>query len=169
MYFNHIKHKFFCRFNILFLALIWTVGLICGVCYAANNLSVVVLMRLAISKQVSIVGLLYVLVLPLLIAAMCVYHSRPVVFYILIALEAFLSSSSLYWVANAYGSAAWLMQILLLFSKTISNAFLLWTGYKQACCAFSFRTYCICVVFILPLIGLIDYLILSPFTVTLLN
>lgn len=169
MHYTYIRHKHFCSFNVTFLALFWTVGLICGVCYAANNLSVVVLMRLAILKQVSIVGLLYVLVLPLLIAVICVYYSRPAVFYLLIALKAFFSSTCLYWVANAYGSAAWLVQILLLFSATVSNAILLWVGYKQAHHVFSFHIHCVFIVMIILFIGLIDYLLLSPFTVTLLN
>ena len=169
--FNELKRKneILCRFNAIYLALFWLIGLICGVCYAACNQSVVVLMRLAIFYQVSIVGLVYVLYLPIIAAVLCVKRSCPVAFYTVASLTSFLFGCSLCWITYVYGTASWLIKVLLLFSESAVNILILYMGYQKSSARFeTVREYCHLIIAAL-LLGCLDCLLVSPFAATLLN
>lgn len=158
------------RICIWILAFVWISGLICGVMYAAYDATIISLMRMVCFNCVSIVGLATILILPLLISAVAVYFSKPAVIYLLSAFKAFSSGYCIYGTLAVYGSAGWLIRLLLLFSDTCITVVLMWfwirhiSGSKRALTADT----AVCTV-LAGLIGIIDYTVVSPFLVTLVD
>jgi len=167
----NLKHiRFYCSIRVVILAFFWTVSLICGVCISANDQSVVSLMRLLPYAQVSIVGLILVLFVPLLISIICVRFANLIVIYIISALKGFLLGYCLYGISAAFGDSGWLMRFLLFFSESCSTFVLLWFWVRQlgGICV-SFRRDCISASLASLIIGMIDYLLVSPFLTSLMN
>lgn len=161
---------FSCRFGAIILAFSWTVSLICGVCFSAKDLSVVVLMRLLPYSQVSIVGLIFVLLLPLLIAILCLFYAKPVVLNILFIIKGFFLGYFLYGVKVAFGDSGWLMRFLVSFSDSCMSLVLLWFGFRQIeKNKLSLKKDAIVASAATLIIGIIDYFLVSPFLASLMN
>lgn len=106
-----------CKGSILLLALVWTVGLISGLVLAEQTGSICVsLMPMAAGSRVSIVGLLTSACLPFLLTAFAVFISRPSLFYAGVFCHCLLFSWCGVGIMKTYGSAGWLVRLLLQFS-----------------------------------------------------
>lgn len=126
-FFHHILPDVWRKNCKLYLAFSWLCGLGFGVLvfsYAGN--SHIPLMRMAATSHMSIVSLLSVLILPFLLSAFAVFCFRP---QLLLAVSfgkafsfAFVSISAI----AAFGSAGWLVRLLLMFSEMLSLPLLFW-------------------------------------------
>ena len=105
----------------------WFAGLISGASasfYAGNPF--VSTMRAASSGCVSISGLLSVLLLPLLFSAFAVYICQIRLLFPIVFVKAFCFSFVAMGIDSAFGSAGWLVRILLLFGSGFSLPILWW-------------------------------------------
>lgn len=169
MKFNQ-RSIFSCSFGAIILAFFWTVSLICGVCFSAKDLSVVVLMRLLPYSQVSIVGLFLVLFFPLLITILCFYFEKPIVFIVLLVIKGFFLGYFLYGMNAAFGDSGWLLRLLTAFSDSFMVFVLLWFGVRQTGSrTVSFRKDVVIAVSATLIIGILDYFLVSPFLGLLMN
>ena len=102
------------------LAFSWVFGLISGMaacCYAERTLTS--WMRRSVYGTVSISGLLLVNILPVLLSALAVFLSSPVLLLVLCVCKAFLSGFVSLGVLVSFGSAGWLYRRLFLFSDCL--------------------------------------------------
>lgn len=152
------------------LALAFCIGLILGIFSAGiAGETFFSMMRGAAYSTVSIPGLLSMILLPFLFTAFAVYFSHPWLLLLIGFGKAFsfgLCSCGVMW---AFGSAGWLIRMLLIFSDGMILPVLMWlwlrhiSGRKPS---FS-RDLAVCAAFAL-FIGGFDYCVVSPFLVTLL-
>ena len=120
--------RLLCRFfpqnlrkcSTIFLAFIWITGLICGASLfrlAGNSFSS--LMRGAVSGSVSIVSLLSVSLLPFLFSAFAVYIRSDRLLATLCFIKGCLFALVSCSILSVFGSAGWLIRILLMFSDLL--------------------------------------------------
>ena len=153
------------------LAVCWVLGLFLGVAYAYRaDRSYFLLMRMAASGCVSIVGLFFVLFFPLLLSAFAVYFHHHQWLFPICFMKSFLFASCSCAISVAFGSAAWLVRFLLQFSDFCAVPFLYWfclrnvKGYNDH----SGTDFLICFVAI-GLFGVIDFCMISPYLVGLID
>lgn len=153
-----------CSFRVFFLAILWIMGLLVGLLVASNDSSIYLLMRMAPTCNVSIVGLAVVLILPFLFSIIGLIYQKFVMIYFLSAVKAFVSGYTLYGILCCYGSAGWLIRGLLLFSDSSMTILLLWLLFRhidrRKKTLYADATVCFISAVV---IGITDYLIVSPF------
>ena len=166
---HSILHKrlsvFFRRKSVVLLALWWFAGFVLGA-FTANRVSYsfTSLMRMAVSFRVSIVSSLMVSLLPLSVSALVVYLDKPAGIFAIAFLKAVCYGFCSAGIRCAYGSAAWLVHFLFLFSDNLSVLVLFWfwlrhtAGRKLA--VWSDLTVC---AVICAGIGILDSCLVSPF------
>ena len=172
---TQVLHRFFFplqrKWTSVLLACFWSGGLVFAITlffYAGD--STVSLMRQAACCQVSIVSLLMANLLPFLISALAVYIHKPWLLYgcafLRSCLLGFISMGTL----MAFGTAGWLVRLLLMFSD-IGLAVLLylyWLRYISGLRRFSavssggFAAAAL-------LVSSIDHCLITPFLVRLIN
>ncbi len=120
------------RFRLILFSLLWLAGLVCGG-YIAKfaSSSYLLLMRGTISGSVSIVGLLGGVLLPFLCVILCVIISRPKLIYGICFLKACLYSFTGFAMMAAFGSAGWLVRLLLQFTDTGALAVFCWFALRH--------------------------------------
>ncbi len=157
-------------FNIL-LALIWILGIILGFYFAFQaTVSVSHLMLSVIDSRLSIVGLLFVLIFPLLFVFVVLRLSRPLLVLPVIFTKAFFFSCCVFSVAFASGDAGWLVRWLFIFSDSCSVIVLLWFSFRNmAENREGLRTDFLISLIISAAIGCIDYFLVSPFAMMLFD
>lgn len=147
------------------LALSFVLGLVLGALLflSAENDSTS-LMRMAKNGPVSIVGLLSVSFLPFLISAFAVYVSQPWLLPVIALCKGASFSLVSLGVTAAYGSAGWLMRLLLMFSDLCALPLLLffWLRYISGERRFTAWSACRYLAALLT-VGSIDYCLISPF------
>lgn len=119
LFFHSLMPRFFRKDSVAFLAFLWIAGLISGtVTSFSADTSFLPLMRSALYSPVSIVCLLSAMLLPLLFSAFAVYISSA---WLLIPVVFFKGFSYAYFgfgILTSFGSAGWLIHLLLIFSDT---------------------------------------------------
>lgn len=170
--FFHFRLPHFLRRDLSFhLAFSWVLGSVFGAItsfYASDSL--LSLMRMTAVSPVSIVSLLSAILLPLLFSAFAVYISNvwlliPAAFF-----KAFLYHFFCFGILRSFGSAGWLIRLLLIFSDTLTLP-VLWMYWLRSIKGtregLAFRTIpAVCAVF---LIGSVDYSVISPFLAQILS
>lgn len=153
------------------LASSWFLGLVLGIVFSiAAGDPLVSLMRTAVNSRVSISGLLTAILLPFLLSAFAVLIHESWLLIPIAFFKAFLFSFLGFGVMAAYGSAGWLVRLLLMFSDCCSLPVLFWYwaahigGQRNAALPAA----------VLPLliavgIGSFDYYIISPFLAMLIS
>ena len=159
-----------CKKRLFAVACAWFTGLVFGalVSMSASGMTVSAI-RTASLSPVSVFGLLSAILLPLLSSAFAVYFSAPNLLFPLAFLKAFLVAWLGWGVLVSFGSAGWLIRMLLMFSEILSLP-LLWWYWQRILSGNPGRGFCtlICTGFALG-IGLLDYFVVSPFLVNLLS
>lgn len=136
---------------------------------ASTEISSFSWMRLAADSQLSIVGHIVTQLLPFLIAAYAVYISKLWLLLTVCSckLFSFAYMGSLIWFT--FGSAAWLVRMLLLFSDIILVPMLCWFGFKQVIAKVDqTKDLWICIS-IVCVTALINLLFISPFLERVIN
>lgn len=154
-----------------FLAFSLIAGLILGALTASSaSDSVMLLMRLAICRPVSIVGLLSICLLPFLFSVLAVFLSKSWLLIPVCFSKAFNYSFCALIISRIAGDPGWLLHILFLFSDTCLFVMLCWfwirhiTGMR----ATVIRDAAICIVVFIVL-GALDYCYISPFLAMLIK
>ena len=159
----------FCILCIALLAFLWIAGLIYGVCAFRVHPSVVSLMRLSNCSQVSIVGLVFILVLPLLISVSAVSHFGKIAIYVITPIRALVLGYTLSITVATFSQSAWLIVLFLLFSDVSSNLIYLWFVFRRAVgISRPNKDIAVATIFLF-LIGITDHFIISPFWASLIN
>lgn len=154
-----------------FVSLCWLLGLLSGYFIATKvSISVLFMMRTSLTERVSIVSVFFATFFPfLLILAVMRYGSAllclPIVF-----VKACSFGYCLYTISIAFGSAGWLMRLLYLFSDACCVVVLLLFVFKhpQKRAERYGRELWVCTG-VLSAMACIEYFLLSPFAVMLLN
>lgn len=155
----------------VFLASFWTLGLLSGAaCSVSASDSIVPLMHAAAECCVSITGLLTAILLPFLLSALAVFIQVPRLIYPIAFCKAFLVSFLGLGVMIAYGSAGWLVRLLLMFGDCCITPLLFWYWNRQLSAqhrrSFGLTT----TVFLAALcIGSFDYCIVTPFLAAVIS
>lgn len=162
------RHR--CILHVVILAFIFATSLIYGIFTSYRDLSVVVLMRLTLASEVSIVGLFVVLILPLLITIISVNYRCSIVIYILSMLKGFSIGYCTCGIALSYGSAGWLIDFLFFFSDFFATLILFWFWFRLIYLeGNNLKRDGVVSVLSASLIGIIDYFVVAPFGVSLAN
>ena len=153
------------------IAVVWITGLIGGI----NFVSVAgepfcLLMYESAFCRVSIVGLLAVLYLPLLLSVVVVRLSVPALQYAICLLKAFFFGCCLNCSSYAFGTASWLVLLLLLFSDCSMTVPLLLFWFRHISGSrILLRRDLFCCCFFAAVIGVLDYFIISPYLVNIMH
>ena len=116
-----------------FLAFSWVVGLLSGMIISLGHYPTTAsLMRLAPTAQVSIVSLISAISLTLFLSATAVYYSQAWLLIPIVFSKAFIYAFVCAGVLASWGSAGWLLQLLLIFSDTMMLP-VLWLFWLRAC------------------------------------
>ena len=160
------------RIPTLLLAFSMTIGLISGVFLALNDIPFSVsVMRTAVLIRVSIVGILSVQFLPFLLSAFAVYTFGRFWIIPICSLKAFSFGYTAAMVSQAFGDAGWLARWLLLNSSCMSLPLLIWFGIRHLDGKHQsslFWDFGLCAALVLW-IGSLDYRVISPFLVNLID
>ena len=164
------KPAFRCSWCAIILAFSWIAGLLCGLFFvskAAEPLSL--LMHTAVYNHITLFGLAAVLFLPLIASAAAVYLGAHILIFPICFIKSFAFGVCLCGVSVAFGSAGWLVRVLLLFSDSCMIVVLLWFWYRHLTGDRSVlrRDTVLCAAVAL-FVGLVDYLFVSPFFAGLL-
>ena len=170
--FLNLKLPHFSRkYSLVILAFSWFLGLFLGVVFSiAAGDSIISLMSTAVSSRVSIVGLLTAILLPFLLSAFAVLICEPCLLVVIAFGKAFVFSYLSLGLMAAYGSAGWLVWLLLMFSDCcfLPLLMLYWIHF-----IFGGRSQAIPVTamigFAAVAIGSFDFYIVSPFLASLIS
>ncbi len=152
------------------LCISWIFGLMFGIWLSAvAGDSFFLTMRGADFSAVSIPGLLLVTALPFLITATAVFLSQPWLLICLVLLKAAAFGFCACGIIAAYGSASWLVSILLMFTDLCALPQLMWLwlrhGDMTKKALWGDLSLCLSMVMIL---GILDYSFVMPFAASLL-
>lgn len=165
------KPDFFRKACIPLLAFCWFSGIALGAltgCSAGD--SAISLMRAVSDFDVSIVALFFSQVLPFLISAIAVYIHAPWLLLLISFGKAFTFSFCASILTLAYGSAGWLLRLLLMFSDFCLCPVLLlfWARHIFADQKLNLSDCCACLMVIAAIVYW-DHSFVSPFLHTVLN
>lgn len=169
-FFNFDLSAWRCKKPIFILACAWFLGLFSGVLFSMSaSDSLGSTMRAAAGGCVSISGLLSAILLPLLFSAFAVYIFKPTLLIPIAFLKAFVFAFLGVGILGAYGSAGWLIRLLLMFSDILMLP-LLWWYWLRAFSGPKRRVFDTSVAAVYALlVGSIDYCVISPFLANLIS
>lgn len=158
-----------CRKKWLTLALCCVVASITGVlASAASGNYFFHLMRVAAGCHVSIVGTVASVWIPFLVSLFLIVQSKPLLVYVICFLHVASYSFAGFAINISFGSAGWLVHGMMQFSDLILIPVLLLFSVCVLQNRASKRLLCLCIA-ISVMVGLIDYLMISPFLVNLIE
>ena len=158
------KHITPCMIRVCFLAFLWISAMLAGILVCSVDSRIHSLMLVAPGCSLSIVGVLVITILPLAISIAGLAANKFAILYIIYIIKAFTSGYLLFAILRVYGSAGWLMHLLLLFSDNMTNFLILWITFrhiKGKSNTFLFDAL-ICTTISIA-IGITDYLFVAPF------
>lgn len=161
--------KTHCRKSVWTLAFSWVFGVSLGLLYASHmHEDFSSMMRTAISSRVSIVGLLIILLLPYVSSVGAVFF-HPALVYLFAAGKGMCFSFCVYLIMVQFPSTGWLLCRLLLFSEfsVMVPMLLLWIRLLEDGQQ-SLKHDSLLYLIVALTIGILDYCIISPFTVNLM-
>lgn len=153
------------------LGVCWSFGLLLGFAYGTNaNPLHFQLMRVAAFEHTSIIGLVIVLYIPLLLSALAVNYMCPQMLLLICFVKAFLFAACSGVIAAEFGSSGWLIRFLLQFSDCCAVPLLYLFSIRnisvqKSGIQFDFLLSSI----VLLIVGCVDYFVISPFLVRLIN
>ena len=146
-----------CIFS-LFILLCAMVGLLL---ISGTEQSIFLLMRAAAKRRVSIVGSVLA-AFSFLVSSYLIIYSKPWLAYSISGILLLLYTAGLWAVKMAFGTAGWLISLLLLFPLQQYSLILLWLSIRKVLgkCDCRHFKYLICAS---AMIGIINYIYISPF------
>ena len=158
-----------CRQKWFFLALCATLSAGFGVLFAnfADD-SYVLLMRMAAGRHVSIVGFAVAYFLPYLVSFLLIVHSKPWLVYFICGIRIFCFSSISSSLVISFGTAGWLVRLLMLFPDICLLPIMMWLSHASLMGHRSHRSLMISIILIL-VVGMIYFSMISPFGANLID
>ncbi len=151
------------------LAFLWLAGFGAGFLFSrCASDTLLALMRQAPLCPVSIVWRLVYNALPFLIAAFAVSISSDKLLYALCWIKVFLFSSFAFSTVAAFGSAAWLVRLLLQFSDLCLLPVLYWFARRSLGKGRQARDLSICLA-LASLVGVVDQTCIAPFLMAIIE
>ena len=168
---SSVFHSIFCRRKLLLLALCCCLGFFCGTIAAyRSDDTYFSMMLMALASHVSIPGLIASVSLPFLFSAFAVFTGHSGLLYGLCFVKMLFFGLSCAAVHLAFGSAGWLVLLLLCFSDCCAVPVLCWfcirsiSGNSRSfCCDFT-----VCAALIAAIVA-IDICVISPFLASLID
>ena len=160
-----------CKKFACLLAFFWSLGVVLGMVLAAGfHSSVLPLMRMVITDQVSIIGLAAVPFLPFVISVVAMRLTMPWIFYIVTVVKGICYGFTAYSLVISYSDSAWLISCLVAFSAHSGQIplILFWIRYMNDSTKRWKRDAIVCCA-LFTLIGFVDYFVISPFLSTLMR
>lgn len=157
-----------CKKKQFILAFVWCLSLGLGSLFALTTQPVTVsLMCIALMCRVSIFGLVVILLFPLFLSAMAVKFSVPGIIYLIVLIDGISFGYFMLGSVLAFGSPAWLIGLMLAFSKLAlivpMLSFYLQCFSNEDSLMPSFVN-CFLTAMI---IGALDYFVVSPFLISI--
>lgn len=157
-----------CRRQLCILTLCAVSGAIAGAAFAANtDHTYILLMRTAVSCRVSIVGTV-IAVLPFLVSAFLLIHSKPWLVYPICGFSLFMLTSALFAIRTAFGSAGWLISLLQQFPALLLTPAILYLSFLRLAGQYS-KKHLKYAIMASAVIGMIYYSFISPFLAELMD
>lgn len=167
---NALSDSFWCKARRFLLAVFWLLGLLSGTAipFLAGNFFASQ-MRDTCFGVVSIMGLLYVVLLPFLLSALAVFLSQIWALYILAFGKALLVGTVGLYIQISF-SGGWLLRWLLCFGSLalLPALYWYWLSHVGTRRKFSFVQWAL-TVSVATLLGSIDYFIIVPFLARLIH
>ena len=165
------KSPVFISHRIILLFAVCICGMIAG-CWqsiAASD-SVLLIYDHAIFTNASLLGLLLYSLIPFVLVHILLRWSYILVAYALLFFKMFLFGCCAYGLVIAFGQSGWLVRWLIMFSDSCTIILLIWYFARSisGTSDHAQSDHIICIV-LSAMIVIFDYLIVSPFTVLLLN
>lgn len=140
-----------------------------GVIYAATAAqSYFYLMRIAVSRPVSIVGSITAVILPYVVSVLVVTNFKSYFVYPVVAVHIFMFSCASWVVTNLYGTAGWLVGLMLQFPHVFLLPMLLQLSIGKLG-GKNLRNLMRRCLFYIGLIGIINYCAVSSFLAKIMN
>ena len=158
-----------CRQNLCALALcaVFSAGL--GALFAGTSGDTYILMmRMATSRSVSIVGSAVSVFLPFLVSLFIIMHSKPWLVYFTCGMRIFLFSSAGFVLDRSFGSAGWLVRLMMQIPDHCLIPVLIWFSAITLAGKCTRRVMILCIFFAVT-IGMLDYCLVSPFLADLID
>jgi len=159
------------RIPLIVLIACFCFGIQLGQYYAScGNETYFLLMRLASVCPVSIVGLASVTFLPFLFSAFAVYFSHTQFLLPICFLKAFMFSCCAFSATWSFGSAGWLVRLLLQFTDICTLPLLcwFWIRHKSGELSRFWQDIVLCGLLV-TVVCVVDYCIVSPYLVSLIE
>ncbi len=153
------------------LACCWISGLLLGSTYSYGaGESYFLLMRMAATSRVSIVGLLFLLYFPFLIAAYFALTLRPQSMLILCFCKAFIFACCGFAATSVFGTAGWMIRMLLQFSDCCIIPFFIWFCLRNISePSVSIKWDLLLCSFVALFVAVLDFCVISPFLANLID
>ena len=158
-----------CRQNMCMFALcsVFSAGL--GAWFAGTSGNTyILLMRMAASRPVSIAGSAVSVLLPFLVSLFIIVHSKPWLVYFICGIRIFLFSAAARALDCAFGSAGWLVRLMLQMTDLCLIPVLIWFSLLSLVRKPTKHVMTCCILFAAA-IGMLDYCVISPFLANLIN
>lgn len=151
------------------MALAILLGAGCGILFAASaGAQYLSLMRMAVSRPVSIVGSAVAVFLPFLVCFLLIVHSKPWLVCFICAITVGSVSAACWALYELFGSAAWLVRLLMQCPQSFTVAGVVFLSLKKLSGTLRWR-YAVYAILILAILGMIDYFAFSPLLVKLID
>jgi len=166
-----VKSPAQCRNGVILLSVLWVLGLIFGLFFISSSDSTIVNSLYSASLiRPSFIGTLVVFLLPIAVTALAAFFASSFLIYLLCFFKALCYSLVLFGVVVTFGYSGWLIGFLFLFSGSCVSALMLWVWFRVFACNFANAYFDLLICSIISvLISLIDYFLVSPYLVMLLN
>lgn len=160
-----------CIFRTSLLALCWVSSILLGIALSVVLADyAIVLIQSLVLKRVSIIGLLLVLFLPISMRLIAKPLSAHWIIYVATALRGISFGFCLFLLLISYSDSAWLLVFFLMFSGIGIQIPVFLISIRCLCGSFTYwrRNAFFCLSFAI-LLGVIDYCVISPFLITLMQ
>lgn len=151
--------------SVYFLAFFWTFSIFAGIILGSKSVPhISSLMLSAASDSMSITGMFLIYILPLIFSIISIRLKVSLLILPLSVIKGFFNGFLSASVCVAFGSAGWLICLLLLFTNSVSSVFLMWFWFKYLHNPNShlMRYFIICVTFSICMFAF-DVFVISPF------
>ncbi len=167
---RRISTWFFENRGTVLLAFFWFLGLFLGFLLAANSsTSYYSLMRSAACHRVTIVGLTAAAYLPFLLTAYAVYLGKASLVYLCCFAKAVSFACCAGSCLLAFGSGGWLVRLMMQFTDILLVPVFCWFSLRQISGSGMLKKDFFLCSALYILAGTLDYCLVSPFLVTLID
>lgn len=167
MFFRAALHRFhmLLRSNLFLFSAVWIFGMITGICLVdAYDFNADIVGSSLITVRPLPIATLLITTLPVLIVGLSLLRGNPVACFVAVALVAVCRGFCGFVIFLSFGSAAWLIRVLLLFSGTCASVLMWWLMLRSTDSNHHrIKKHIIICVLSAFFVSAVDILVISPF------